>query len=131
MDGEDIIARILVLDGYKFEREYKFCPDRKFRADFAIPGLKVLIEYEGAVYTQGRHTRGAGYVKDCEKYNIAAMLGWHVLRYTANDLRNNRQFLILQDLKNFGTEAKDITHRKTISKRNKRLPNPKTSKRTR
>lgn len=69
------------------EREFRFHPVRKWRFDFAWPEKKVAIEIEGAVWTGGRHTRGAGYVKDCEKYNAAAELGWVVLRYTTTDLK--------------------------------------------
>lgn len=45
-------------------------------------GAGVAVEIDGAVWTQGRHTRGSGYVKDMEKLNAAAELGWRVFRYT-------------------------------------------------
>lgn len=63
------------------EREHKFHPDRKWRFDYAWPELKVAVEVEGGIYTRGRHTRGAGYEKDMEKYNAAALRGWTLLRY--------------------------------------------------
>ena len=68
--------------------EYKFHPSRKWRADFAIPHLYILIEIEGGVYTKGRHTRGKGYTNDCEKYNAAGLLGYTVYRFTYEHLRN-------------------------------------------
>jgi hypothetical protein len=34
----------------------------------------------------GRHTSGGGFIKDCEKYNAAALLGWRVLRYTTSNI---------------------------------------------
>ena len=43
---------------------------------------KVGIEIEGGAWTQGRHTRGKGFIADMEKYNHAALLGWRVLRFT-------------------------------------------------
>lgn len=67
-------------------REYRFHPARKWRMDFAFPARRVAVEIEGAVYSRGRHTRGAGYAADCEKYNAAALLGWVVLRFTARAL---------------------------------------------
>lgn len=70
-----------------FEREYQFLPDRKFRFDFAWPGPRVAVEMEGGIWIRGGHTRGGGYRKNCEKYNLAAINGWRVLRYTVNDLR--------------------------------------------
>jgi hypothetical protein len=62
-------------------REYEFHPDRKWRFDFAWPDRKVAAECEGATWSRGRHTRGAGFQADCEKYNAAAVMGWRVLRF--------------------------------------------------
>ena len=66
------------------ESEYAFCPGRKWRADYAYPDKHILIEVEGGTWSKGRHTRGTGYAKDCEKYNRAAILGFRVLRFTAD-----------------------------------------------
>jgi len=63
-------------------REYKFHPTRKWRADFAWFLPKVICEIDGGAYIQGRHTRGAGFVKDMEKSNAMTELGWRLLRYT-------------------------------------------------
>lgn len=63
-------------------REYRFHPTRKWRFDLAWPDSMVALEIEGAVWVQGRHTRGSGFAKDMEKYNAAALLGWRVLRTT-------------------------------------------------
>lgn len=68
----------------KFQPEFKFHLDRKWRFDYALGvehGL-IGIEIEGAVWTRGRHTRGAGFINDMEKYNHAAMMGWRVLRFS-------------------------------------------------
>lgn len=66
--------------------EYRFHPVRKWRIDFAWPEQKVGLECDGAVFTSGRHTRGAGWLKDTEKLNTAAMLGWRMLRCTPKGL---------------------------------------------
>lgn len=68
------------------ETEYRFCDARKWRFDFAWPESRIALEVEGGVWTGGRHTRGSGFIKDMEKYNIAAMLGWRVLRVQPKDL---------------------------------------------
>jgi very-short-patch-repair endonuclease len=65
------------------EVEYRFAHPRRWRFDFAWPDRKVAAEVEGGVWSQGRHTRGAGYSKDCEKYNSAMARGWQVYRFTA------------------------------------------------
>ncbi len=62
--------------------EFNFHPTRKWRADFAIPSAKLLIEVDGGAWSGGRHTRGAGFIADQEKTNAAACLGYRVLRYT-------------------------------------------------
>ena len=74
------------------EREFMFAKPigRKFRADFAYPEKKLLIECEGGVWIRGggRHNRGIGFEKDMEKYNIAAMLGYFVLRFGAKEINS-------------------------------------------
>lgn len=70
------------------QREYQFAPGRRYRFDFAWPAARAAVEIEGGVYSGGRHTRPAGYTADCEKYNLAALLGWRVLRYTGGMLDN-------------------------------------------
>lgn len=61
--------------------EYQFHPTRKWRFDFAFVDRMCAVECEGAVWTNGRHTRGSGFVADMEKYNAAAALGWFVFRF--------------------------------------------------
>jgi len=81
-----------VLGGPELVNEYRFDPDRKWRADFAHPTSGVLIEIEGGVWTRGRHTRGQGYMRDCEKYNAAALRGWKVFRL-AGDMATDPQHI--------------------------------------
>ena len=71
--------------GVKYEKEFKFLSDRKFRFDWAvfIGENKIAIEYEGIYSDKSRHTTMSGFVGDCEKYNLAVVNGWKVLRYTS------------------------------------------------
>jgi len=78
------------------EREYRFHPTRRWRFDFAWPLLKIAAEAEGGTYTRGRHTRGSGFEKDCEKYNAAAELGWKVFRYPKTPILDGRAIDQLQ-----------------------------------
>ena len=74
--------------GNGLSTEHLGIPGRRFRFDWAVPELKLAIEYEG-IFGRGRsrHTTQKGYSKDCEKYNLAAIHGWRVLRYTATTYR--------------------------------------------
>jgi very-short-patch-repair endonuclease len=67
-------------------REYRFEPSRKWRADYCWPERGIILEVEGGIWTGGRHTRGAGFLKDAEKYNHAATLGYRVVRVTPQQL---------------------------------------------
>lgn len=73
-------------DGPELIEEYHFHPTRKWRADFAHMESRTLIEIEGGGWVGGRHTSGAGFAKDTEKYLEAALMGWRVLRLTGAQL---------------------------------------------
>lgn len=62
--------------------EYRFHKVRRWRFDLAWPDRRLAVEIEGGTWSQGRHTRGKGFRRDCEKYAEALCLGWRVLRVT-------------------------------------------------
>jgi very-short-patch-repair endonuclease len=72
--------------GPDLEKEFRFHPVRKWRADFAHIPSRTLIEIEGGIYVNGRHNRGAGFAADLEKYMEAALAGWRVIRLGPNEL---------------------------------------------
>jgi very-short-patch-repair endonuclease len=85
--SNDIIARILANQtGIPWTTEYKFHPVRKWRFDYANPDLKIAVEVEGGIWTNGRHTTGSGFAGDMVKYNEAVVLGWHLLRFTPDQM---------------------------------------------
>lgn len=79
-----------ILAGFNlpFVKEHQFLTDRKFRFDYALVHKRIAIEYEGVMNGKSRHTTIGGYSKDTEKYNLATLHGWKVLRYTAKTYRN-------------------------------------------
>ena len=79
---ETLFAQQIALMGHHPRREYRFHPTRKWRFDFAEPDAKIAAEIEGGTWSNGRHVRGSGFERDCEKYNQAALLGWRVFRFT-------------------------------------------------
>ena len=80
------------------EREYRFAPPRRYRADFAYPDKLLLIEVEGGVWTQGRHSRGAGFTEDCSKYNLAATMGFRVLRFTGDMIKSGMAIRTIEEV---------------------------------
>ena len=97
-------------------REYKWHPIRKWRADYliVIDGMPlpanledityeykqkhfILVEIEGGTWSRGRHTRGSGFSKDCEKYNTAAALGWRVFRFPAGMVEDGSAIKFLEE----------------------------------
>ena len=73
-----------------YEREFKFCPSRKWLFDFAVPRINLAVELEGGIWIQGRHSRGAGYQSDLDKYNTAILLNWTVFRFSVADVLNGQ-----------------------------------------
>ena len=71
-------------------REYTFAKPRRWRFDLAWVDRKWAVEVEGGTWVSGRHSRGAGYEKDCEKANAACLAGWKVLRFTNHQVEDRR-----------------------------------------
>lgn len=82
----NFIKLVKAATGLDCMAEWRFHPQRKWRFDYAIPAARVAVEVEGGVFTGGRHTTGAGFTADLEKYNTAESMGWHVLRITPDVL---------------------------------------------
>ena len=94
--------RFLKKNNLKFAKEVVFSKimttKRKFRADYFIPKMEIIIEINGGQYMNGRHNRGGkGYENDLVKSNLANINGFYYLQYTyqqlskqlyASDLRN-------------------------------------------
>jgi len=79
-------------------REHRFAPPRRFRFDFAWPEYQLAAEVDGAVWTGGRHARGAGIESDCEKFNLAIVNGWKVCRFTVGMVADGRALNTLERL---------------------------------
>lgn len=83
--------------------EYKFHPSRRWRADYCWPDQMLIVEYEGGVYTKGRHTRGRGFEGDIEKYNTATLMGYRVLRFTASMVKSGKALKQIEQALNEST----------------------------
>lgn len=93
--AEETLAVQLEQAGIPFEREYRFAPPRRWRADFHITDpvssfvrdafIGWLVEVEGGSFTGG-HRRGRAYELDTEKASVAAILGYRVIRATPSQV---------------------------------------------
>jgi len=81
-----------------FRREWRFHPLRKWRFDYVIGEFvgghwepdSLGFEIEGAIWSNGRHTRGKGYQADLDKYNHATAMGFRVFRFSTTDVLRGR-----------------------------------------
>ncbi|MFW1859146.1 hypothetical protein [Acinetobacter defluvii] len=89
-EGEATLFQYLKTYNIEFQTEFKFNPERKWRADFHLIGKMILIEVEGGIWSNGRHTRGKGYLGDMEKYNSAQELGYSVYRYSTEQVKSGK-----------------------------------------
>ena len=103
----------------KLKEEVRFHPTRRWRFDFAHEATLVAIEVEGGTWVGGRHTRPAGFHKDCEKYNAANLLGWTVFRLTPQMIKGE----FIQPIQEFILDR--LHQQKTTSKRRKNNGNPR------
>ena len=90
-NAEESLATLLRWHGLPApQREFRFAPGRRFRADFAYPEAHLLIEVDGGSFVAGRHSRGTGFELDAEKASLAATLGYRVIRVTPRHIADGR-----------------------------------------
>ena len=93
------------LGGPELERELRFHPERKWRADFAHIASRTLIEIEGGILVEGggRHNRAAGFIADAEKYLEAFLAGWTVVRLTSAQITAPNVERLIRRVRHVGT----------------------------
>ena len=72
---------------------------RQFRADFAFPTYRVLVEVDGGLWRPsgvGAHSGGAAIERDIEKSQDAARLGWGRVRITEKDISSGHALTVVQ-----------------------------------
>jgi hypothetical protein len=74
------------------KRQYKFHPKRKWLMDFYwdLGDRKICAEVDGGEWVRGRHSRGKGFISDCEKLNAAQEMGIEVYRFAGTMVKDNR-----------------------------------------
>lgn len=120
---EDTLALHLRAEGIEAIREYRFAAEAcggpgkglrerlaaaglsDWRADFALPDHRLLIEVEGGGWVHGRHNTGAGFAADLKKYDAAARLGWRVYRCDPAMIKSGRAIETIRILMQQGRAA--------------------------
>lgn len=88
--GEALLeTHLQEIEGTTWVSEFRFHPQKRWRADFAEVERRILVEVDGGLYG-GRHVRPKGYQGDMDKLNEATRLGWRVLRFSTDDVRTGR-----------------------------------------
>ncbi len=70
--------------------EFRFHLVRRWRFDYAWPNRLLACEIDGGLWLPGggRHNRPVTMIKDNEKMNEAALLGWRILKFTPQQFKN-------------------------------------------
>ena len=87
------------------EREYRFAPPRRYRADFAYPEKKILVEVQGGIYTRGAHSRGVGLERDYEKLNLAQLNGFRVFQFSRKMIESGVAVNMIEEVLNEKAQA--------------------------
>lgn len=72
------------------EFEFAAVPGRRFRWDIAFKEKRLLIEVNGGIWHKGGHSTGKGITRDCEKNNLAVLLGYRCLAVTADHIKSGQ-----------------------------------------
>lgn len=86
---EETFALQLRSEGIKFEREFRFDPNRKWRADFRIENGNILVDLSGGIWMmKSGHNTAKGIQRDYEKANAAQMDGFMYLQFSRDEVDN-------------------------------------------
>ena len=140
---EELLASQFKEMGWRPRRQFKFHPMRKFKADFAWVGKKILVEVDGGIYSRYGAKRcplcqqlpRGGHIthfdKDRERDNLAQLAGWQVFRFTASMVKDRSALYFMERVLDPGHTGRDVTEdvRLTNRKRSAGDSGPPQSKR--
>ncbi len=71
---------------------------RQFRADFAWPQYRLLVEVQGGVWRRGggAHSHPSNIERDIEKAQCAALLNWLVFPVTTDEVKRGEAIQLLE-----------------------------------
>jgi len=98
---KDIVVAWFAEHGLSATPEFKFHHTRKWRFDFLFPN-RVALEVQGGLFSGGRHSRGASLLKEHEKLNNAACMGYRVLYCIPQNLCMQETVDMIRGAVNYG-----------------------------
>lgn len=92
--------------GVEFEREYLYAKPRKLRADFLVKDgafgsvlrHPIIIEVQGGVFSRQAHGSISGVLADNERLNLATKHGFHMLRFTPDQVMSGEAKRIVAEV---------------------------------
>jgi very-short-patch-repair endonuclease len=90
------------------EEEFRWHPSRQFRADYCWPEPMLILEVDGGVFGKGKpcplckrrqggaHSSIKDILRDMERANAAAMLGWRFLRVTPDQMNDGTALTLVE-----------------------------------
>lgn len=82
-----LLARQLIQAKIAYREEFRFEPKRRWKADFLVDNF--LVEIVGGLWMKrGGHSQGQAQLDDMEKFNHAAKLGYRVLQFSPDQVKN-------------------------------------------
>ena len=96
-EGCATLALHMRADKIGFTPEYAFAKSigRKWRVDFML-AKGIVVEVNGAIWTQGRHSRGSGLENDYEKLNECALMGYRVLQFSTGMVKDGTAIEVIR-----------------------------------
>lgn len=91
--GETLLGIHLDELGLAYVTQAPVCEGRKWKWDILLVESKIAIEIDG--FFKGRH--GAGWGADNEKQNVGTLLGYRVLRFSTQDVKNGKAKEFLEE----------------------------------
>jgi very-short-patch-repair endonuclease len=91
LSNEETLALQLAEAGVRLERQYAWLKGRKYRADFADPELRLIVELEGAA-----HRLKGRFRDDIRKSQDAIINGWSLLRIASDQVRLNAAVSVIK-----------------------------------
>jgi hypothetical protein len=70
------------------QHRFAQCIGREWRFDFAWPAHKIALEVQGGIWIKGAHADPKAILRNMEKQNYAALLGWRQFQFSPDQVKS-------------------------------------------